>query len=540
MTRCAVKLAALAAGIAAAAAAAAEPVKVRGAVRDAASGQALPCRISIQRDDGRWFLVRSASKDGAAIAYEKRRGERSVEVHTALSAHAFEADLEPGKYSITVERGKEYRTLVRELEVRGEPLDLELRLERWVEMAARGWFSGDTHVHRPLEELPVLVLAEDLNVALPLVHWVTTGFKAPWSPGQAAPAPEPIRVDATHAIYPLNTEYEIFQVGGKPHTLGAIFILNHRRPFDLGVPPLHPLAETARAQGALFELDKHNWPWSMALVPILKVDLFELANNHHWRAEFHYADFGEREAEYMRIERDARGFTERGWTDFGFQNYYALLNCGFRLRPTAGTASGVHPVALGFGRVYVQIEGEFSYEKWIRGLDQGRSFVTTGPMLLASLDGKPPGGVFEAPDPPGPRPLRLEVEIEALSERPLDRLELVLNGAASAIRDAEATRTATGAYAYRARRALEFTESAWIAARCFEKRPDGRERFAHSAPFHVEVPGRPLRPRRVEVEYLIRRVENEIARSEGVLPPEAIAEYRGALEAYRALLPGAR
>ena len=44
---------------------------------------------------------------------------------------------------------------------------------------------------------------------------------------------------------------------------------------------------------------------------------------------------------------------ERGWLDFTFQNYYLLLNCGFRLRPTGGTASGVHPVPLGFGRVYV-------------------------------------------------------------------------------------------------------------------------------------------------------------------------------------------
>ena len=47
--------------------------------------------------------------------------------------------------------------------------------------------------------------------------------------------------------------------------------------------------------------------------------------------------------------RDAKGFTERGWIDFNFQNYYALLDCGFKMRPTAGTASGVHPVPLGFG-----------------------------------------------------------------------------------------------------------------------------------------------------------------------------------------------
>jgi len=54
----------------------------------------------------------------------------------------------------------------------------------------------------------------------------------------------------------------------------------------LGAPPVTPVAEQARREGALLDLDKHDWPWSMALVPIMKVDLYELANNHLWRTEF--------------------------------------------------------------------------------------------------------------------------------------------------------------------------------------------------------------------------------------------------------------
>ena len=33
----------------------------------------------------------------------------------------------------------------------------------------------------------------------------------------------------THAIYPLNTEYEISTVNGKTHTLGALFIRTYER-----------------------------------------------------------------------------------------------------------------------------------------------------------------------------------------------------------------------------------------------------------------------------------------------------------------------
>src|SRR4029079_14939064 len=131
-----------------------------------------------------------------------------------------------------------------------------------------------------------------------------------------------------------------------------------------------------------------------AIVPIMPVDLFELSNNHVWQTEFGIPAFGEAAADYMHVEVYARGFTERGWIDFGFQNYYALLNCGFRLRPTGGTASGVHPVPLGFGRVYVECPEGFSYERWLEGLNRGRSFVTTAPMLFVEVEGQPPGHTF--------------------------------------------------------------------------------------------------------------------------------------------------
>src|SRR5262249_6959195 len=189
--------------------------------------------------------------------------------------------------------------------------------------------------------------------------------------------------------------YEIFRVNKKAHTLGAFFVLNHRTLLDTGVPPARPIAEKMHQEGALIELDKHNWPWTMMLVPVMRPDLYELTNNHVWRTEFAFKDFGEPAAEYMKIERGRKDWTERGWIDYGLQNYYALLNCGFRLRPTAGTAAGVHPVPLGFGRVYVHLPEGFSFDRWFAGLGAGRSFVTTGPMLFATVNDQQPGKSFE-------------------------------------------------------------------------------------------------------------------------------------------------
>ncbi|HKB04149.1 MAG TPA: hypothetical protein VKD90_18140, partial [Gemmataceae bacterium] len=57
----------------------------------------------------------------------------------------------------------------------------------------------------------------------------------------------------------------------------------------------------------------------------------------------------------------------------------------------------------------------------------------------------------------------------------------------------------------------------------------------HTAPFHIEVPGKPLRPRAEEIDFLIRRVEEQIARSKDLLPRAALDEYREALQAYQAV-----
>ncbi len=330
---------------------------LRGSVVDADNGKLIPSRVYIQGEDGQWYFPQSVSDKGKAIYYKKQNwaNEKSVEMHTSLSAHPWTVDLPSGRYTITVERGTEWFSNSQEVEMKDQPVEITIQLKRWINMADLGWYSGDTHTHRTMDELPTVQLAEDLNVSFPLHYWVTKAYTPPGTGDKTTGAnlsPKEILIDDTHVMYPLNTEYEIFTVDGKNHSLGAVFILNHKSVFTEGAPPVGPIAARARKEGALLELDKHNWPWSMMLVPVMDVDLYELANNHIWRTEFAFSEFGEAPPDYMNIEMDEKGFTEAGWIDYGFQNYYTLLNCGFRLRPTAGTASGVHPVPLGFGRVY--------------------------------------------------------------------------------------------------------------------------------------------------------------------------------------------
>ncbi len=489
--------------------------RVSGTVVDAETGKAIPCRVSIRGENGAFHF---ATSEGSALPYKKDRGA-STEAHVTLSAHPFAIDLPPGTYTVVVQRGKEYVAETRRVEVADPPVELAFKLKRWIDLAERGWYSGETHVHRPPEELPNLMLAEDLNVAFPFSGWVLEAFKAPKEAYKADA--KPVEVDKTHVYYPRNTEYEIFRVGAKSHTLGAVFILNHKTPFEEGVPPVKPVVAKARAEGALLELDKHNWPWSTAIAAALRVDLYELANNHMWETDFGFRDFSLPAPDYMKIEKDAKGMTEAGWIDYTFQNYYAFLDAGLRMRPTAGCASGVHPVPLGFGRVYVRVEGEFTYEAWLKGLNEGRSFVTTGPMLFLSYKDGLLSGTAE-------------------SAVPLSRIEIVVNGeVARTVKPANGP-APRGGFLSAVRETVAPEGSGWVAVRCFEDRPDKRPRWAHTAPWHVDVPGKPLRPRRVEAEFLVKRVEDEIARSAAVLPKEALQEYEEALQYYKARLSEAR
>jgi len=515
---------------------------LNGQVIDADSGKSIACRIYICDENGKWYFPRSASDYGSAIVYKKQNwaNKNSVEMHTTLSADPFTIRLPSGRYKITVERGKEYFPQIKSVNIGSELVKVVVPLKRWIDMAELGWYSGDTHVHRTLEELPNVQLAEDLNVSFPLLYWVTKAFQPPSSGDKSISRKVQLRlivIDKTHVIYPLNTEYEIFSVDGKNHTLGAFFVLNHKSVFQEGVSPVTSIAEKSRREGGLLELDKHNWPWSMMLVPMMNIDLFELANNHIWRTEFAFSKFGEAPPEFMEVETDNKGFTERGWIEYGFKNYYTLLNCGFHLRPTAGTASGVHPVPLGFGRVYVKLKNGFDYDMWIRGLNEGRSFVTTGPMLFVTINGFDPGHVF-----------RQSVEHKttytvvgtAKSIHPLECIEIVVNGHIARTIEAENVEMPSGAYSSIINENINIDNSSWIAIRCFERRMDGRIRFAHTGPFHVKVKGKPLQPRKAEIDFLIKRMQKQIERNKGVLPEEALKEYRQALKIYQKIAKSAK
>jgi hypothetical protein len=517
----------------------AEDRTVQVTVTDSVTNKPLPVRAYLHRDDGTPYYFSSSDPSGSAVRYEKKNwiNARSSEYHTTLSAHPFQAKVPSGNYTLVVEHGKSYRSFRKDLEIATTDLKISVALERWCDPATRGWFSGDTHIHRTIDELQNVVLAEDLNVALPLTNWVTKSGTPPSAGDKSiddARRTDLVAVDATHVIWPRNTEYEIFTVGKKQHTLGALFVLGHRGLLEGTVPPWKPVvAELAKSEPqALFDMDKLDWPFAMLLPTIAPQSLYELSNNHTWRTEFAFRDWNTPAPLYLQPPYGGKTGDHRAWLDYTHGMYYTLLNCGLRLPPSAGTANGVHPVPAGFGRVYVHLPNGFEFGAWMEGLRRGRSFVTTGPMLYATADGHDPGKVFELSSKDEAQ-ISLDIELE--SEERLLYAELIVNGVAEQLIPLRDQQQAGPAYRSKAKLTLQPQRSGWFAIRAWENRPDGRIRFAHSAPWYVEVDHQPVRIARTEKRYLVERMQREIERSRDVVGDAALREYQEGLAFYEGL-----
>ncbi len=508
---------------------------VTGQIIDGDTGETIAARVYLQDQQGEWHFVESAHPSGQTVIYDRQNwiNQEAIERYTNVSAHPFQVSLSPGNYTMIVERGKEYRPAQHDFSIENEDVQVEITVHRWIDMAEKGWYSGDTHVHRTVEELHTILPAEDLHAAFPLTYWVTVSDTPPSQGEGNLPDPgyAPILVENNRVIFPRNTEYEIFRVGDVNQVLGAFFVLNHKNILEHTAPPVTAIGEQAREEGALIDMDKADWAWSMMLPPVLGVDLFELANNHVWRTAFGFNSWNAPAPAYMNLPNEGKSGTELDWILYGFHCYYALLNSGFRLRPTAGTANGVHPVPLGFGRVYVHIGDNFIPEAWYQGLDAGRSFVTTGPMALFTLDDQIPGHTFKS----NGTPISGTVSGTIISENPLSNIEVIINGHVALVVSPENTQNERSAYVNSLKHNIVFEKSSWVAIRCFEPHPGDKVRFAHTAPWHIDIEGKPLYPTPEQIAFLIDRCETPRHQLQDILSEEALAEFDKAAAIYHAI-----
>jgi hypothetical protein len=164
-----------------------------------------------------------------------------------------------------------------------------------------------------------------------------------------------------------------------------------------------------------------------------------------------------------------------------------------RLPPSAGSASGVLPNPVGYDRLYVQLDGELSYEKWWDGLKEGRVFVSNGPLLRCRANGQWPGHVFKTP---AGQAIELKVEAALDSRDPIRAIEIIQNGQTMrTISPSEWQRTGSVG-------TVHFRESGWFLVRATAAVPE-TFRFASTGPFYVEIGSSPHRISKASAQFFL-------------------------------------
>ena len=387
-----------------------------------------------------------------------------------VCAGSVEVALTSGDYRIEIERGPEFSSVATNFTVGESATNFSFTVSRIADLVREGWWSGETHVHRKPQEAELLMRAEDLHVA----HFTTWWNKAaPWT---TAPLPQrlPVRFDGNRFYHPLGGEDE--------RDGGALLYLDLTAPLDITGGTRHrpssvAFAKQARERGAQWiDAEKPFW-WDFPMwVAHGVVDTVGIAHNHMQRD-------GVLDNEAWGRPRDRAIYAgPQGNGRYTQDIYYSLLNTGFRLPPSAGSASGVLPNPVGYNRAYVHIEGEFTYEKWRDGLKTGRSFVSNGPLLRARANGFLPGHVF-----------RTNGALQVLLEARLDSRDP--SAAVELVRDGHIERVNLPSL-------ITIQESGWFLLRVIAD-VTNTFRFASTAPWYVEVDGKPMQPRREPAQFFV-------------------------------------
>jgi hypothetical protein len=445
------------------AAAAVEASPLELTVRDPKTGQPVACRV---------HLSDAAGKPHRPSNLPFWRD------HFACPGTA-RLDLAPGDYTYEVERGPESTRAAGRFTVReSEPRKLDLTLGRITDLAKEGWWSGELHVHRPVAEVALLMQAEDLHVAPVITWWHNRKiYRNLWDdPGKAGarlelPADPLVRFDGDRYYHVLAGEDER---GG-----GALLYFNLTRPLDLAgaeleyPSPLTFVAEARRRAGASVwvDVEKPFW-WDVpAWLASGQVDSIGLANNHMNRRGMYKDEAWGRPRDAVRLPPPrGNGF----WTQ---ETYYQILNCGLRIPPSAGSASGVLNNPVGYNRMYVHLEGGLTYPGWWDALRAGRVFVTNGPLLRVRAEGEWPGQVFARAEG---ETLEITVDAALDSRDPIAALEIIKDGRVErrVPYDDWAKTHSLGR--------VRFEHSGWFLVRAIAEVPE-TFRFASTGPFYVEI-----------------------------------------------------
>ncbi len=465
--------------------------------------------------------------------------------------------LPPGEYTITSTGGPEYRAQTQQVSVDSKgPQELMVQLERWVDPAQFGWYSGDSHVHaagcshyqNPEEGvLPKDMMrqleGERLNIGAVLTWGPDYYYQKQFFSGHDDPLSQSkfrMHYDLEVSGFPSSHSGHLVLLGLKDQDYPNTRKIEDWPTWDL------PILRWARSQGAVVGFAHSGWGLEVAddQVPSFQMPGFDGIGANEYIVDV--------------TEPNAVDFISAGDTPFVWELsiWYHTLNVGFRTRIVGETDFPcIYDERVGEARSYVKLDGPLTYSAWLEGLKAGRSYVSDGRAHLMdyAINGVEVGTDASELSLPSPGVVHATVRAAALlnpvpdpgmktrsyNQKPywtIERarignsgevpIELVVNGKAVAKKNIPADgKSRDVAFD------IPLDESSWVAMRILPS--------AHTNPIFVVVAGKPIRASRASAEWDLNAVHQCWTQKAAKISPAeqaaARAAYDHAEEVYKRL-----
>ncbi|HEY8258303.1 MAG TPA: CehA/McbA family metallohydrolase [Gemmatimonadales bacterium] len=476
--------------------------------------------------------------------------------------------LPAGDYTVEYWHGPESRTKTQALSVAdtgpgASAQDAAFQMERWIDPARLGWWSGDHHIHaagcahymeptegvRP-EDMFRHTLGEDLKVGANLTWGPGFDYQKRFFTGQDDRVSQP-----THLLH-----YDVEVSGFGSDRSGHLVLLRLKEQIPPGGDSDHHwptlglnTLRWAKRQGAVCGPAHSGWGLGVDStdLPNYIVPPFDSIGANEYIMDVTHEVPGPDGTLVPAV--DFMSLVDTPYAS-ELNIWYHTLNIGYRTRVGGETDFPcVSGDRVGMGRSYVKLDGALEYADWCEGLRRGRAYVSEGMSHLlefrvndvavgergselrlakgGAVRAKVKAAALLPAQPNRDRGLRPEffwdLERARIGETRTVPVELIVNG----VPVAKQTLVADGVM-----RSLTFeapiARSSWVALRILPS--------SHTNPIWVRVGGRPVRASRRSAEWCLEGVDQCWSQKEQFIAADELdqarADYEHARQTYRRLL----
>jgi len=531
-----------------------------------------PVRLNLRDENGQPTTVNLEIRDAAGRVYpsQAKRIAPDLRFHPQVYRDSGQIlSLPAGEFDIAIRRGPEYPAVMRKLKVAAPGTTLDVQMQRWVDPAKTGWWSGDHHIHAAgckhyinptlgvmAQDMALHCRGEDLKIGANLTWGPCFDFQKQFFTGKVDEA----------SRYPYLLRYDVEVSGFGSHRSGHLCLLRLKDQMYPGGDSkdhwptlcLNTL-RWAQKQGAVCGPAHSGWGLKVptADLPNYNIPPYDgIGANEYIMNVTHEVD-GPDGTKVPAVDFLSMVDTPSVWE---LNIWYHTLNAGYRTRVSGETDFPcIYGDRVGLGRAYVKLDGKLDYDAWCQAISEGRAYVSDGMSHLMDFKVNDVemgvNGSELALDAPGSVTVtarvaaRLEEKPEVLpnlpesrartappliKDRPYDEkpywnlerariensrqvpVELIVNGQPVA-RQVIAADGSEQTLKFEAR----IERSSWVALRILPS--------SHTNPVFVTVAGKPIRASRKSLQWCIDSLEKCWVEKEKLI---AEAELPGARQDY--------